>query len=243
MIGHLMSASNNSSLPEGSSRPAHRALRRRAFLVALAAGTASAGCINFGAMMSKMILGDPVSVSSFHQRTGVALSTKNNVILFASAPVTVSDENGSLTYDVIDMMARRFNLRKIGVVNPNDVSRVIDRKAGASDPAFLAREFPESDYIIHIKFSGYGIKEPNSPNLYRGYAAGIAYAWAARGGGDEGGARHVSQIFEEEFQIEHPKHPVSRDSMSINAFEKQFVDEISKKLGILFYDHPTSEML
>jgi hypothetical protein len=235
-----MSASNNSFMPD---RPAHRALRRRAFLVALAAGTASAGCINFGAIMSKMILGDPVTEASFHQRTGVRLSDKNNVILFATAPVTVVDENGSLTYDVINQMGRRFELRKINVVNPNDVMRVIDRKAGATDPTMLAREFPQSDYIIHIKFNGYGIKEPNSPNLYRGYAAGIAYAWAARGGGEEGGPRHVSQIFEQEFQIEHPKHPVSRDSMSINAFEKQFVDEISKKLGILFYDHPTSEIL
>lgn len=238
-----MSAPNDSFLTDRSHRPAHRALRRRAFLLALAAGTASAGCINFGAMMSKMILGDPVTQSSFHQRTGVGLSAKNNVILFASAPVTVADENTSLTYDVIDQMARSFSLRKIGVVNPNDVSRVIDRKAGAQDPMFLAREFPQSDYIIHIKFSGYGIKEPNSPNLYRGYAAGIAYAWAVRGGGEEGGPRHVSQIFEEEFQIEHPKHPVSRDSMSINAFEKQFVNEVSKKLGQLFYDHLTSEML
>jgi hypothetical protein len=238
-----MSASDFSSLSSHMHRPGGHALRRRAFLAALAAGTASAGCINFGAMMSKMILGDPVVEASFRQRTGVRLSEKNNVILFASAPVTVVDENGSLTYDVSDRMARRFGLRKINVVSPNDVQRVIDRKAGSADPAMLAREFPQSDYIIHIKFGGYGIKEPNSPNLYRGYAAGIAYAWAARGGGDEGSPRHVAQIFEQEFQIEHPKHPVSRDSMSINAFEKQFVDEISKKLGNLFYDHSTSEIL
>jgi hypothetical protein len=243
MIGRLMSASNNLVVPDRSNRPAHHALRRRAFLVALAAGTASAGCINFGAMMSKMILGDPVTEAAFHQRTGVKLCEKNNVILFATAPVTVIDENGSLTYDVIDQMARRFALRKINVVNSNEVQRLIDRKAGASDPAFLAREFQEADYIIHIKFSGYGIKEPNSPNLYRGYAAGLASAWSARGGGEGGGPRHVVQVFEQEFQIEHPKHPVSRDSMSINAFEKQFVDEISRKLGILFYDHPTSEIL
>lgn len=237
-----MSVPNDSLLPDRAQRPAHRALRRRAFLLALAAGTASAGCINFGAMMSKMILGDPITEASFHQRTGVELSAKNKVILFASAPVTVVDQNESLTYDVIDQMARRFSLRKIGVVNPNDVQRIIDRKAGAMDPNVLAREFPESDYIIHIKFSGYGIKEPNSANLYRGYAAGLAYAWVARGG-EEGRPRHVSQIFEQEFQIEHPKHPVSRDSMSLNAFEKQFVDEVSRKLGNLFYDHPTSEIL
>jgi hypothetical protein len=236
-----MSASDFSSMPQRPHRPAQRALSRRVFLAALAAGTASAGCINFGAMMSKMILGDPTSESSFHQRTGVSLSEKTDVILFATAPVTVVDANGSLTYDVIDRMARRFGLRKISVVNQNEVMRFIDRKAGGSDPAMLAREFPQTDYIIHIKFNGYGIKEPNSPNLYRGYAAGIAYAWAARG--EEGGPRHVSQIFEQEFQIEHPKHPVSRDSMSINAFEKQFVDEVSKKLGILFYDHLTSEIL
>jgi len=213
------------------------------FLTALAAGTTSAGCINFGSIMSKMILGDPHVESAFRTRTGVKLSDKNTIILFASAPVTVMDENGSLTYDVVEQMSRRFGLRKINVVNPNDVARVIDRKAGSNDPLMLAREFSQADYLIHIKFSGYGIKEPNSPNLYRGYAAGMAYAWSARGGGEQGGTRHVVQIFEKEFQIEHPKHPVSRDSMSINAFEKQFVDEISKKLGNLFYDHATSEIL
>ncbi|HVJ67924.1 MAG TPA: hypothetical protein VM510_08075 [Caulifigura sp.] len=221
-----------------------RRLSRRSLLVATAFGVATSGCINAGALMSKMILGDPVIESAFHQRTRVKLGEKNHVIIFASAPVTVADDNHSLTYDVVGQMARRFELRKIKVVNPNDVSRIIDRKAGSADPLMLAREFPEADYLIHIKFNGYGIKEPNSPNLYRGYAAGLAYAWAARGGDkDESGPRHVIQVFEQEFQVEHPKHPVSRDSMSINAFEKQFVDEISKQLGNIFYDHATSEGL
>ena len=230
---------------DSDDRPARplRRLPRRSFLVALALGVPTAGCVNAGALISKMVLGDPQIQSAFHSRTGVALGSKNNVILFATAPVTVMDENGSLTYDVIEQMSRRFELRKIKVVKPNDVSRVIDRKAGNTDPSMLAREFPQADYLIHIKFNGYGIKEPNSPNLYRGYAAGIAYAWAARGGDDEGGKRHVIQVFEQEFQIEHPKHPVSRDSMSINAFEKQFVDEVSDKLGNIFYDHKTSEIL
>lgn len=238
-----MSAALHSPSPDRSPRSAPRALSRRSLLAALALGTTSAGCINFGAIMSKMIIGDPHIESAFRQRTDVRLGDKNTVIIFATAPVTVMDDNGSLTYDVVEQMSRRFALRKINVVNPNDVSRVIDRKAGEADPLMLAREFPQSDYLIHIKFNGYGIKEPNSPNLYRGYAAGISYAWAARGGGEEGGPRHIVQIFEQEFQIEHPKHPVSRDSMSINAFEKQFVDEISKKLGNVFYDHQTSEGL
>ncbi len=238
-----MSAHSPTPSPDRSPPPPAVGLSRRALLAALAAGTTSAGCINFGAIMSKMILGDPHIESAFRQRTGVKLSDKNNVILFASAPYSVTEENGSLTYDVVDRMSRRFGLRKINVVPPNDVARVIDRKAGDTDPLMLAREFPQADYLIHIKFAGYGIKEPNSPNLFRGYAAGLTYAWAARGGGDDSGPRHVVQIFEQEFQVEHPKHPVSRDTMSINAFEKQFVDEISKRLTHIYYDHQTSEGL
>jgi hypothetical protein len=238
-----MSALTPSFPPDRSRQPAPRSLSRRSLLVALAAGTASAGCINFGAMMSKMILGDPQVDCSFRTRTGVRLTGKHTVIIFATAPVTVMDENASLTFDVVEQLARRFELRKINVVDPNDVSRVIDRKGGDADPHMLAREFPQTDYLIQIKINGYGIKEPNSPNLYRGYAAGLLYAWSARGGGEEGGARQISQIFEQEFTVEHPKHPVSRDSMSLNAFEKQFVDELSDELGHVFYDYKTSEIL
>ncbi|HVJ86450.1 MAG TPA: hypothetical protein VM452_12450 [Caulifigura sp.] len=237
-----MAAPEQRDSDDRAARPLRR-LPRRSFLVALALGVPMAGCVNAGALISKMVIGDPEVQSKFHARTKVALGKKNRVIMFATAPVLVMDENSSLTFDVIQQMSRRFELRKINVENPNDVSRVIDRKAGDTDPTMLAREFPQADYLIHIKFNGYGIKEPNSPNLYRGYAAGIAYAWAARGGGEDGGPRQVIQVFEEEFQIEHPKHPVSRDSMSINAFEKQFVDEVSDKLGNIFYDHKTSEIL
>jgi hypothetical protein len=218
-------------------------LSRRSLLAAFAMGTAASGCINAGALISKMVLGDPHVESAFRSRTGVKLGPKNTLILFASAPVAVIDANGSLTYDVIEQMSRKFALRKINVINPNDVARVIDRKAGSLDPLMLAREFTAADFLIHIKFNGYGIKEPNSPNLYRGYAAGLAYAWAARGGGEDAEPRHVVQIFEQEFTVEHPRHPVSRDSMSINAFEKQFVDEISERLGHVFYDHKTSEIV
>lgn len=228
-------------------RPRRGAFSRRALLVALAAGTASAGCINFGAIMSKMILGDPQIDCSFRQRTDVRLTSKHQLIIFATAPVTVMDESPSLTNDVVEQLSRRFGLRKINVIDPNDVARVIDKKGGEADPRMLAREFPETDYIIHIKLSGYGIKEPNSPNLYRGYAAGLLYAWRATGGEKDkdnaAAPRGVSQIFEQEFQVEHPKHPVSRDSMSLNAFEKQFVDKLSEEVGHVFYDYKTSEFL
>ncbi len=204
----------NPPLPE----PRASRMTRRAWLLTAAGCVSASGCINFGAMMSKMVLGDPHVEAVFHQRTGVKLGKDHTVILCASAPVLVNDENSSLTFDVVQQMDRGSH-SGTSTSSRRTRSRVPSTSAAVRGPLALAREFPEADYIIHIKFNGYGIKEPNSPNLYRGYAAGLAFAWAARGGG-ENGPRQAVQVFEQEFQIEHPKHPVSRDSMSLNAFEK-----------------------
>jgi hypothetical protein len=54
--------------------------------------------------------------------------------------------------------------------------------------------------------------------------------------------RFASQIFEKEFQVEHPSHPVPRDSISQNTFEKQFLDHLSDELGRVLYDFRTSEL-
>jgi hypothetical protein len=199
------------------------------------------GCVNISAMVSKMILGDPQIAASFRQRTGVTLSDKHTVIVYCTAPTTVLDDHASVALDLQKQLSQQMGRRGIHVVSPNEVSRAVDDNGGRADHAFLARKFPEADYIFTISLGAFDCEEPNSPNLFRGFASGMIRGYEAKG--EEAGSRHAIQIFEQEFQVEHPTHPVPRDSISPSTFEKQFLDRLSNELGHFFYDFRTSEII
>lgn len=219
----------------------HRPFPTAAFAVALL--LVSTGCVNITAMMSKMILGDPQISASFRQRTGVTLSDEHTVIVYCTAPTTVLDEYPSVNIDLQKQLSQRMQRRGIKIVSSNDVSRAIDDNGGRADHNILARKFPQADYVFIISLGAFDCKEPNSPNLFRGFSAGMIRAYAAKGDAAEGTARHAIQIFEQEFQVEHPTHPVPRDSISPSTFEKQFLDKLSDELGRVFYDFRSSEII
>jgi hypothetical protein len=213
---------------------------RAAVLLLATLLTIACGCVNLGAMFSKMFLGDPQIDASFKQRTGVELKNKQ-VIIYCTAPATLPDEYSSIAFDLQKQISQRMELRGIKVISPNQVSRAVDDKGGQAEPAMLASTFPDVEYILIINLGNFDCREPNSPNLYRGFASGMIHGYAARGDAD--GARHASRIFEKEFQVEHPTHPVPRDSMSLSAFSKQFLDRLSDEIGRVFYDYRTSDIL
>jgi hypothetical protein len=228
-----------------STPPAAKATvtRRRALSIAAVGGIlAASGCVNITAMMSKMILGDPQIDASFRRQTGVKLSDEHTVIVYCTSPTFVLDRYPSLSLDLQKQIAQRMSLREINVINPNDVSRAVDAKGGQPTPQLIARLFPEADYVMHIGVAAFDTQEPNSPNLLRGYAGGLIRGYALHGEKTEG-ARHPVEVFQHEFQVDFPSHPIPRDSTSPSTFEKQFLDRLSDELGRVFYDFRTSEIL
>jgi hypothetical protein len=228
----------------GSDRQAEtrRTMSRRRWgaISVLSLAAATSGCVNFGAMMSKMILGDPQIDASFKQRTGKTLDEKHPVLVYCTAPSAVIDYDPSIPIDLQTTLSRRMSLRKIKTINSSDVSRAVDQKGGRADAQSLCRMFPEADFLIVIAISGFDCHEPNSPTLFRGYAGGMMRAYSVTG---EEGSRHPSQIFEQEFQVEHPTHPVPKDSISETAFQKKFIEHVAEQIGHVFYDFRASEIL
>jgi len=219
--------------------PNRSALRRAVAAMALIVAASTGGCVNISAMISKMVLGDPQIDASFKQQTGVTLDDKHPVLVFCTAPASVADDHSSIAYDLQKQISNRMELHKIKVIESSRIWRAVDDKGGRTDPQSLATMFPEAEYLIMINLGGFDCVEPNSPNLLRGYAGGIMRGYAVRAS-DSG--RFASQIFEKEFQVEHPSHPVPRDSISQNTFEKQFLDHLSDELGRVLYDFRTSEL-
>ncbi|MBX3442929.1 MAG: hypothetical protein KF774_11025 [Planctomyces sp.] len=235
-----MSAEPQSPPSPGVSPPG---MNRRAACATIAAGAALSlpGCVNFSSMFSKMFFGDPHIDASFKQQTGVRLNDKTSVIVYCTAPTTVLDRHPSLSFDLQKQLTQRMERRNIAVVDANRVSREIDNRGGRATPALIARLFEDVDYLVHVSVAAFDLEEPNSPNLLRGYAGGMLHGYALRGGQDSGG-RQAVQIFQKEFQVEHPNHPVPRESMSPLAFEKKFLDVVSEQLGRVFYDFRSSEL-
>jgi hypothetical protein len=216
-----------------------RPLTGRTLLLLLSCALGLSGCINGSAMLAKMILGDPQVDASFKQRTGVSLEDEHRVVLVVTAPTSLGEEHSSVTLDLQEILARKLERRGIELVDVDDVARAIDDQGGRLDVRRLARKFPEADYLLHISVGSFSCREPQSAELLRGHAAGMLLGYELRG--DEPDERHCVQVFEQEFTVEHPTHPVPRDSTSLSAFEKQFLDRLSNELGRVFYDFRTSE--
>ncbi|MFG0333254.1 MAG: hypothetical protein ACF8TS_07835 [Maioricimonas sp. JB049] len=224
-----------------------RSPRRELAFLCLAAGLLliHSGCINVFAIAGKMLLGDPMVISTFEQRTGVSLKDGlDRVIVVCSAPHGVTDEFDALPLDLQERLYREMSRRGIDVVKPDKVASVLDATGGRIDPLRLAREFEDVTYIFHVDVEQFSLLESGSPNLYRGRAAGNIYGYEARADNPHSDVdrRHVVKVFEQEFGAEYPRsHPVTADSTPVRVFQRRFVDHLGGIAGRSFYDVRTTE--
>lgn len=219
----------------------HPLIPRRQFLNWMAFGLGCAalavipGC-SLGVMFGRMLKGDPLVPSEFHQMTRRDLTKGDQkVLVICSAPESVDSEYSTLAYDLIDGVTRRMKLHGVDVVNPDLVATWLDENGGpGNDLAELASEF-DCDYIVSIEVQSFSFREPNSPKLLRGQATGYVRAYEVT---EIGGNRRVNNVYGAEFNSIYPRHqPVSEQGRSTQIFQKEYMDRFCDMLGEKFYDH------
>ena len=217
---------------------------RAAPLVLLAAGLmiVQSGCVNFGVMMGKMLFGDPEVTSLFESKTGVALEDGEKRVAFVcTAPASTNDQFDSLQLDVQEEVVRRLRRKNVDIVRSDDVLNAMDSNGGRFDRNAIARELGDVDYILHLDIEQFSLTEPASPDLYRGRASGMIYAYEVDR--SEAGDGMVVQIFFRQLDSEYPRsHPMMSDQVSTRVFQRQFVDEMADTVGRTFYSVRTSEL-
>ena len=208
----------------------------------------SSGCIRVMALAGKMFIGDPEATSKFESTTGVKLAEeKNGIIIHCSAPLSVAEDAETLTSDVEGELIRRMKQKKMKIIDQNRVVDVLDTHGGQYDTAVLMSEIPDARYLFEIRIERYSIHEHHTPTMYRGRCSGTIVGFEFEGG-DGGkhdtGPRRMAQVFEQEFNIEYPDgHPIPREQMSESIFRKKLVNQMTQRLGTMFYDVTSKELL
>lgn len=202
------------------------------------------GCVNVGVMAGKVLFGDPKITSTFEQRTGISLlKSGKKVAVVCTAPSSVTAEFDSLQLDVQQEVVRRMRIRKLNVARADDVINAMNSSGGRFDRDAVAFALPDVDYIIHIDIERFTHTEEGSPQLYRGRANGIIYAYEVDRGPETSARPRVLQVFYQEFTSEYPpSQPVPADQISARVFRQRCVDQLADVVGRTFYDVNTSEM-
>jgi hypothetical protein len=207
----------------------------------------SAGCVRAMALMGKVVLGDPKSVSKFEDRTGIKLQEeKPPIIIRCTSPLSVTDICESINGDVENSLIRQMKQRELNVVDQNLVVDAIDSRGGHYDRQAVVEEIEDAKYIFEIRIEEFQIYEPHTPSMYHGICRGTINGYEIEGGDkdkEHPGLRQAIQVFEQEFDVDYPNgHPIPKEQMSESIFRKKFVNELTKRLGNIFYDVTSKEL-
>jgi hypothetical protein len=203
------------------------------------------GCqIVIGVM--QIFRGFPKDDADFKKQTRRSLDEKGKkVVILASSSNPALAEHPSLDSDVIAELTRRLKAQQIDIVDSHEVTRWLDDNGGVTDETDLAEiggKFAV-DYIVLIKFSEFGFREPNSTHLFRGHARGTVVVVECQRG-ESGTKPSAKQIYYRPFDSKYPIHqPIPADQESPSVFKQRYLARLSEELARLFYDHrPGDEM-
>lgn len=218
---------------------------RRMFVLLLLLCVGNSGCIRAGALIGKVLMGDPTIKASFELQRGINLQKgQQKVAVVCSAPASVTAEFDSLAYDVQEEVTRRMRIHKLNVASDDDVISALNRTSGKFDKDAMAAALEDVDFIIHIDIEQFTHTEDGNPELYHGRANGIVHAYEVERDPESGGGPHALQMFFQEFTTEYPKNqPVSADQMAARVFRQKCVDQLADVVGRMFYDVATTDIL
>ena len=200
------------------------------------------------ALAGKVFLGDPQALNKFETSTGVRLEEEQSgIIIHCTAPLSVTDIAESLPDEVEGELIRRMKLKKMTIVNQNRVVEALDSHGGRYDTQILMNEIRDARYLFEIRIERYELREPHTPTMYHGRCAGTIVGFQFEGGESDRGhssPRRMAQVFEQEFDVDYPDgHPIPRDQMSESSFRKKFIKELTLRLGNMFYDVSSKELV
>ena len=215
-------------------------LRRALLLTAVALIPLNAGGCSLLVMGGKMLFGDPKVAASFKTQTGVDLTKgEKSLLVVCRSPHLILNSAPTFEYDLTDGLLRRLKQKGVNVVSPDKVSRWLDDNGGEFDDVKeLARDF-DADFIAVVDVQNVRFFEENSQDMMKGHAQGTIRVHETN---RIGGERTVYEAFRSGFSLEHPRfRPVSIHEMSEHAFQRQFIDTLTRQIARQFHDYQTSD--
>jgi hypothetical protein len=238
-----MRPTKDHAVPAPAAPLAQARMSRGALFVAALLACSHSGCVNVMVMAGKVLLGDAHVISAFEQRTGVSLSDgEQQVVFVCTAPGSAVEGFDSFAVELQDEVNLLLKSHGVAVIQSPVLQEAVNASGGGFDREAIARAVPEADYVLHADIEQFSSTEDASPDLLRGRAGGMLYAYEMHRSESRAGRPRPVQLFFQEFQCEYPAaHPVSADQTSPRVFRRRFVEHLAKAIGRTFYDVPTPE--
>ncbi|MGZ0168529.1 MAG: hypothetical protein ACKVHE_03135 [Planctomycetales bacterium] len=215
-------------------------LRRALLLTVAAVVPLNIGGCSLLVMGGKMLFGDPKVASSFKTQTGVDLTDgEKSLLVVCRSPHLILNSAPTFEYDLTDGLLRRLKQKGVKVVSPDKVSRWLDDNGGEFDDVKeLARDF-DADFIAVVDVQNVRFFEENSRDMMKGHAQGTIRVHETT---KIAGERTAFEAFRSGFSMDHPRfRPVSIHEMSEHAFQRQFIDTLTRQIAQQFHDYRTSD--
>jgi hypothetical protein len=215
-------------------------LRSALLVTAAVAVPLSVGGCSLLVMGGKMLFGNPKVDASFKTQTGVDLTEgEKSLLVVCRSPHLILNEAPTFEYDLTDGLLRRLKQKGVNVVSPDKVSRWLDDNGGEFDDVKeLARDF-DADFIAVVDVQTVRFFEENSKDMLKGHAQGTIRVHETT---MVDGERTAYEAFRSGFSMDHPRfRPVSIHEMSPHAFQRQFIDTLTRQIARQFHDYQTTD--
>lgn len=208
-----------------------RSLRRLSILSLFA----FAGC-SLAVMTGKMITGDPLTVCTFSQQTGVDLAkSQKKVLIYCTFPEAARAEYSSVSANIVESIALELKREGIDVVKSGKVTSWIGDRAGIVDERDELAEAFKPDFIIHIELDEFTHRADNSPNMFQGKTLGNIYAYKVF---KRDGVFMTEERFNTDFKsVYPPNNPVPKSKRTERTFLRNYESRIATQIAQLFYNH------
>ena len=185
--------------------------------------------------------GFPMTTCDFTKQTHRKLSEKEKRVVVLSMSVdSARVEVPSLDIDIIAEVSRQLKIAKITVVDEHKVANWIDEHDNITKGTDLEPigEHFKADFIVLVSFEDFGYREENSPDLYRGHAAGKVVVAEMIDDGIKPGKKRAKVIYNKPFNSKYPlNRPISADQEGPDLFKQRFMMKLSQTLTRLFVDY------
>lgn len=198
-----------------------------------------AGC-SLSVMAGKMLFGDPMIGDDFKGVTGKSLTEKGKkVAVICNTPESVRDEFSALGVELLREICTKMRGHKIDVIPSSKIASWIDDNGGEVGNLNELAQKIEADYIVRIDIDQFSYQEENSPNLFRGRAAGSVTVFEVLYNEQKTAkVKRLSEIYSKRFASVYPVHQaVPADQTSPIIFRKKYMDRVSDEISRLFYRH------
>jgi hypothetical protein len=195
-----------------------------------------AGCDQVG-IIGFLLGGPPTIEPDFDKQTGQGLDYPEiTVAVICYAPTDMKLDYPKIDSDVAASVAVRLFQNDIKVINPDIVRAWIDQHPDWEHAEEIG-EAMQATHVIEIELSSFDLYEPNSTNLYRGRTEAYVNVFAM----DETG--QGERVYSRDLIFAYPTEVPRPVDVPLTTFKAEYLSVLSQKIGFLFYERSSGDLI